>query len=170
MALNEQQERFCQSYILHRNASEAARAAGYAKDHAARQGHRLLQSQEVLERITDLEQNLTTDVDVITEIEKQYEYARANGHTNSAIKALERGGLRVIGKTLNDKDTVDIAAFAGTVKKIGSENVLDIVYRKGKPEYYEIVDKNFVAAYQSIGDNVSNVVNFLQTGFFCKVY
>ena len=88
--------------------------------------------------------------------------------TDSAIKALERGGLRVIGKTLNDKDTVDIAAFAGTVKKIGSENVLDIVYRKGKPEYYEIVDKNFVAAYQSIGDNVSNVVNFLQTGFFAK--
>ena len=89
MALNEQQERFCQSYILHRNASEAARAAGYSKDHAARQGHRLLQSEEVLERIAELEQNLTTDVDVITEIEKQYEYARANGHTNSAIKALE---------------------------------------------------------------------------------
>jgi len=72
MALNEQQERFCQSYILHRNASEAARAAGYSKDHAARQGHRLLQSEEVLERITELEQNLTTDVDVISEIEKQH--------------------------------------------------------------------------------------------------
>ena len=89
MALNEQQERFCQSYILHRNASEAARAAGYSKDHAARQGHRLLQSEEVLERIAELEQNLTTDVDVISEIEKQYEYAKTNGHTNSAIKALE---------------------------------------------------------------------------------
>ena len=89
MALNEQQERFCQSYILHRNASEAARAAGYTKEHAARQGHRLLQNEEIIERITDLEQNLTTDVDVISEIEKQYEYAKQNGHTNSAIKALE---------------------------------------------------------------------------------
>jgi len=89
MALNDQQERFCQSYILHRNASEAARAAGYSQEHAARQGHRLLQNEEVVERITELEQNLTTDVDVITEIEKQYEYAKANGHTNSAIKALE---------------------------------------------------------------------------------
>ena len=89
MALNDQQERFCQSYILHRNASEAARAAGYSQEHAARQGHRLLQNEEVVERITELEQNLTTDVDVITEIEKQYEYARTNGHTNSAIKALE---------------------------------------------------------------------------------
>ena len=78
MALNEQQERFCQSYILHRNASEAARAAGYSKEHAARQGHRLLQNEEVIERITELEQNLTTDVDVITEIEKQYDFAKAN--------------------------------------------------------------------------------------------
>ena len=106
MALNEQQERFCQSYILHRNASEAARAAGYAKDHAARQGHRLLQSEEVLERITDLEQNLTTDVDVITEIEKQYEYARANGHTNSAIKALELLS-RIRGTQEEKEDTTD---------------------------------------------------------------
>ena len=106
MALNEQQERFCQSYILHRNASEAARAAGYSQEHAARQGHRLLQNEEILERITELEQNLTTDVDVISEIEKQYEYAKANGHTNSAIKALEL--LSIIRGTQEDKeDTTD---------------------------------------------------------------
>ena len=28
-------------------------------------------------------------MDVVTEIENQYTYAKANGHTNSAIKALE---------------------------------------------------------------------------------
>jgi phage terminase small subunit len=89
MSINEQQERFCQSYILHRNAAEAARAAGYAKDHAARQGHRLLQNEEIIERIEDLEKELTTEVDVVPEIENQYTYAKANGHTNSAIKALE---------------------------------------------------------------------------------
>ena len=89
MSINEQQERFCQSYILHRNASEAARAAGYAKDHAARQGHRLLQSEEILDRIENLEKELSTEVDVVPEIENQYTYAKANGHTNSAIKALE---------------------------------------------------------------------------------
>jgi phage terminase small subunit len=65
MSINEQQERFCQSYILHRNAAEAARAAGYAKDHAARQGHRLLQNEEIIERIEDLEKELTTEVDVV---------------------------------------------------------------------------------------------------------
>ena len=89
MSINDQQERFCQSYILHRNASEAARAAGYAKEHAARQGHRLLQNEEIVERIEDLEKELSTEVDVVPEIENQYTYAKAKGHTNSAIKALE---------------------------------------------------------------------------------
>jgi hypothetical protein len=133
MALNEQQERFCQSYILHRNASEAARAAGYAKDHAARQGHRLLQSEEVLERITDLEQNLTTDVDVITEIEKQYEYARTNGHTNSAIKALEL--LSRIRGTQEEKE--DLVASA---KILGKDFYLDIGKRAGFLDSHNKID------------------------------
>lgn len=89
MSLNEKQEKFAQSYILHRNATEAARAAGYAKESAYNQGYRLLQNEEVKERIEDLEKELTTDVDVVTEIEQQYTYAKNNGHTNSAIKALE---------------------------------------------------------------------------------
>ena len=89
MALNDKQEKFAQSYILHRNASEAARAAGYAKNSATHQGYRLLQMSEIVERIENLEQELTTDVDVVTEIENQYSYAKTNGHTNSAIKALE---------------------------------------------------------------------------------
>ena len=89
MSLNDKQEKFAQSYILHRNATEAARAAGYSKSSAYNQGYRLLQNEEVKERIEDLEQELTTDVDVVTEIENQYTFAKANGHTNSAIKALE---------------------------------------------------------------------------------
>ena len=79
MALNDKQEKFAQSYILHRNASEAARAAGYAKNSATHQGYRLLQMSEIVERIENLEQELTTDVDVVTEIENQYSYAKTNG-------------------------------------------------------------------------------------------
>ena len=89
MALNDKQEKFAQSYILHSNATEAARAAGYSKASAYNQGYRLLQNEEVKERIEDLEKELTTDVDVVAEIENQYTFAKANGHTNSAIKALE---------------------------------------------------------------------------------
>jgi len=92
MALNDKQEKFAQAYIVHRNATEAAKAAGYSgsSDQAfATQGHRLLNNDEIKERIAELENTLETSVDVITEIENQYAFAKANGHTNSAIKALE---------------------------------------------------------------------------------
>ena len=89
LMINNKQEKFAQSYILHRNATEAAKAAGYAAKSANNQGYRLLQSNEVLERIEELENELQTNVDVIDEIESQYAFAKSNGHTNSAIKALE---------------------------------------------------------------------------------
>ena len=60
--LNERQEKFAQAYVLHRNATEAARAAGYSAGSANNQGYRLLQSDEVTTRITELEQELETNV------------------------------------------------------------------------------------------------------------
>ena len=92
MTINIKQEKFAQAYIVHRNATEAAKTAGYlgSSDQAfATQGHRLLNNDEIKERIEELEQTLETSVEVIPEIERQYEVAKANGHTNSAIKALE---------------------------------------------------------------------------------
>ena len=87
--LTDKQERFAQAYILHRNATEAAKAAGYATRSAYNQGYRMLKNEEIVERIADLENELETNIDVIEEIENQYTFAKANGHTNSAIKALE---------------------------------------------------------------------------------
>jgi|TARA_R110001599_G_scaffold278626_1_gene479966 phage terminase small subunit len=147
MALNDQQERFCQSYILHRNASEAARAAGYSQEHAARQGHRLLQNEEVVERITELEQNLTTDVDVITEIEKQYEYARTNGHTNSAIKALELLS-RIRGTQEEKEDMTDPIKL--------KEDLVKSAKIMGKDFYFDIAKE---AGFLDRGNKVDNVDN-----------
>lgn len=147
MALNEQQERFCQSYILHRNASEAARAAGYSQEHAARQGHRLLQNEEIVERITELEQNLTTDVDVISEIEKQYEFAKANGHTNSAIKALELLS-RIRGTQEEKEDTTDPEKL--------EQDLADSAKICGKDFYIKIGKK---AGFLDIDNKVNNVSN-----------
>ena len=147
MALNEQQERFCQSYVLHRNASEAARAAGYSQEHAARQGHRLLQNEEIVERITELEQNLTTDVDVISEIEKQYEFAKANGHTNSAIKALELLS-RIRGTQEEKEDTTDPEKL--------EQDLADSAKICGKEFYIKIGKK---AGFLDIDNKVNNVSN-----------
>ena len=87
--LNDKQERFCQAYILHRNATKAAATAGYSETSAHNQGHRLLQDERIKERIDELTTEISTDVDVISEIEKQYEVARNAGNGNTALKALE---------------------------------------------------------------------------------
>ena len=105
--LNDKQELFVQHYILTRNASEAAKAAGYSERSAYNQGYRLLQDEAVQQRIYDAEQEMTTDVDVISELENQYSYAKGHGHTNSAIKALEILS-RVRGNKTNDEDILNI--------------------------------------------------------------
>ena len=128
--LNEKQEKFCQAYVLHKNATEAARAAGYAAASANNQGYRLLQSDEVTERIYELEQELETNVDVIEEIESQYTYAKTNGHTNSAIKALELlSRIRGANSDINinmDEETLE-TAIVGCLNVLGEEKVYDLL-------------------------------------------
>lgn len=87
--LNEKQEQFCQNYVLSRNATKAAKAAGYSEASAYNQGHRLLQEERIQERLKELTNEMVTNVDVINEIEKQYEVARNEGHGTTALKALE---------------------------------------------------------------------------------
>ena len=128
--LNTKQEKFAQAYVLHRNATEAARAAGYAAASANNQGYRLLQSDEVTERIHELEQELETNVDVIEEIESQYTYAKTNGHTNSAIKALELlSRIRGANSDINinmDEETLE-TAIVGCLNVLGEEKVYDLL-------------------------------------------
>jgi hypothetical protein len=91
---------------------------------------RKVQSQEVIDRVHELEQQLETDVNVIEEIENQYEFAKANGHTNSAIKALEllsriRGANSDTGMSM-DKDTLE-TAIVGCLNVLGEEKVVQLL-------------------------------------------
>ena len=137
MGLNEKQEKFAQAYVLHRNATEAAKAAGYATASAYNQGYRLLQLQEIVDRVHELEQELETDVNVIEELEGQYAHAKANGHTNSAIKALELLS-RVRGANSDspysmDRETLE-TAIVGYLNVLGEEKVYNLV---SKCDFYE---------------------------------
>ena len=128
--LNEKQEKFAQSYVLHNNATEAAKSAGYAAASAANQGYRLLQIDEIVERIRILENELETNVDVIDELESQYAFAKSNGHTNSAIKALEllsrvRGANSDINTNL-DSETLE-GAIIGCLNVLGEDVVLGML-------------------------------------------
>jgi|TARA_R100000093_G_scaffold70690_2_gene44463 phage terminase small subunit len=142
MGLNEKQEKFAQSYILHRNATEAAKAAGYAAGSAANQGYRLINNDEVAERVRELENELETNVDVIEEIENQYTFARANGHTNSALKALEllsrvRGNNSDMDTNLDEKSLED--GIVQCLNILGADKVLNML---NKCDFIQEEDNN----------------------------
>ncbi len=130
--LNEKQEKFAQAYIIHRNATEAAKSAGYSDKSAANQGYRLINNVEIQERIEDLESELTTTINVVDEIENQYSFAKANGHTNSAIKALELLS-RIRGSKGDTEKELD--------KKELREEIIKFMEIIGKDEVEEIFNK-----------------------------
>ena len=128
--LTTRQERFAQAYVLHRNATEAAKTAGYSARSAYNLGYRMLKKNEIVERISDLENELVTNIDVIDEIENQYTFAKANGHTNSAIKALEL--LSRVRGAKSDKN-IDIskegieASIIDAFKVLGKDKITDLI-------------------------------------------
>ena len=124
--LNEKQEKFAQAYVLNHNATDAAKTAGYSDRSAYNQGYRLLQEEAVKERIEELSRELKTTVDVVSEIEKQYEFAKGQGHINSAIKALEllsrvRGNTADTGKSVGKEELVTM--IVGCLQVLGKEEV-----------------------------------------------
>ena len=130
MSLNGKQEKFAQAYVLHRNATEAAKAAGYSDRSANNQGYRLLQMDEVIERIADLENELVTDIDVVDELESQYTFAATNGHTNSAIKALELlsrvRGAKSDRTTHLSTETIE-NEIVGYMEALGKDKIDDLI-------------------------------------------
>ena len=132
MALNEKQEKFAQNYILHRNATEAAKAAGYSKESAYNQGYRLSQNAEVKERIFELEQELETNVDVVSELEQQYTMAKNNGHGNVAIKALE-----LLSRVRGNKNEKEIDMSPEGLES----NIVEALQILGKKKVIELVDR-----------------------------
>jgi len=156
--MNNKQERFSRAYVLHRNATEAAKAAGYSSRSSANQGYRLLQMREVIDRIHELEQELETNVNVIEEIESQYAFAKSSGHTNSAIKALELLS-RVRGANSNvtglmDKETLE-TAIVGCLNVLGEEKVVQLL---SKCDFSEgiLEEDGEEDAEESVGDDQEN--------------
>ena len=127
--LKERQEKFCQSYLLNRNATKSAIAAGYSEKSAHNQGYRLLQEPAIQQRLEELEQEYNTDVDVISELEKQYEAAKLNGNGATALKALEILS-RIRGNNAEDDVSEDLEGLEGRIcaamKTIGKEKMYDL--------------------------------------------
>ena len=124
--LKERQEKFCQAYLISRNATSAAKEAGYSERSAYNQGYELLKKPEIQRRLEELEEEYSTDVDVISELEKQYEQAKTNGNGQTALKALELLS-RVRGNNAEDEGPQDVAGLEGKIcasmKIIGKEKM-----------------------------------------------
>jgi phage terminase small subunit len=139
MQLKERQEKFCQSYLINRNATQSAIAAGYSEKSAHNQGWRLLQEPVIQKRLEELEQEYNTDVDVISELEKQYEAAKANNNGATALKALEILS-RIRGNNAAEDLSEDIQGLEGKIsasmKIIGKEKMYDL-FMATFPEDFE---------------------------------
>ena len=154
MPLNERKEKFCQNYILHNNASRAAKDAGYSEASAHNQGYRLLQDTAIQERIEELRSGITTDIDVINELEKQYEVARNAGNGTTALKALELLS-RVRG---NNSDAEEMTAesmekeIIGAMETLGFEKVFSLVEQAFPSEFSEDIADEFDVLAESEED------------------
>jgi|TARA_R100000479_G_scaffold172176_1_gene116497 hypothetical protein len=150
--LKEKQEKFCQNYILHNNATRAAKDAGYSEASAYNQGYRLLQETSIQERIEELRNEMSTDIDVITEIEKQYEVARNGGHGTTALKALELLS-RVRG---NNSDSEEMSADSLELEII---QVMEVV---GFHTMIALMEQAFPAEFAPLDDSDEDLDEFTE--------
>ena len=130
----EKWEAFAQHYYVSRNATKAAIAAGYSERSAYNQGYELLRRQDIKDRIDELCNEVTTDVDVISELEKQYEAAKVNGHGQTALKALELLS-RVRGNNQEETSPEDLNSL--------EEKIMESLKIVGKEKVYELLIKTF---------------------------
>ena len=124
--LKEKQELFCQNYFITRKAQ----SAGYSEQSAYNQGYRLLKQPDIQDRLKELESEVSTDLDVITELEQQYEAAKLTGSGQVALKALELLS-RVRGNNQEDEGPTDLEGLEESIKHsfqtIGKEKVYELL-------------------------------------------
>ena len=157
MQLKEKQEKFCQNYILHKNATRAAKDAGYSEISAHNTGSRLLQDPLVQERLEELAINMTTSIDDVDEIEKQYDVARVQGQTTSALKALELLS-RIRGNNI-DVDEITTESLEQDIIKgmelIGLEKVLELMAQAFPEEIEDEEDDSLLTTEEHEGPSDS---------------
>ena len=79
-------------------------------------------------------------------------------------RKIEEAGFKLVGP----KDTLpnlDIAVFSGTFKRESTNNYIDIVYKNGKQEAYEIASPEMIEVVASFGDDWTKIMPFNTFGF-----
>jgi hypothetical protein len=92
--LRPRHERFCRLFVLHPNAAQAARNAGYDPQWARNAGYRLLRQPRIVRRIADLHREMAalhcSDVDLlIGKLETVYRRSVDDHAFSAAARAVE---------------------------------------------------------------------------------
>lgn len=92
--LRPRQERFCRLFVLHPNAAQAARNAGYDPQWARNAGYRLLRQPRIVQRISELQREMAEahgrDIDVlIGKLETVYRRSVDDHAFSAAARAVE---------------------------------------------------------------------------------
>jgi hypothetical protein len=91
-----------------------------------------------------------------------------NVASETVIKAYEKAGAKLTIK--KEPDRLDILTFSNTFRESKDAPIIDIVYRNGKQEMYEIKNPNLAEIFKGLGESGANRVfnMFSETGIFSR--
>ena len=106
---NKRHEKFVQCLHTFKNKAKAVRMAGYSAKNSDVTSQQLLKRKDIQERLKEVEEENVTEinfnVDVVEELEKQYDTAQKKHNITGALKALE-----LIQKVRGNKSSNEIEA------------------------------------------------------------
>ena len=77
--------------------------------------------------------------------------------TKNVENAYKKAGSEISFKDNSVPDNIDIATFSSTFRPEKGVDFVDVVYRNGKAEYYEIVNPNLAEAFKTIGSDAMDL-------------
>lgn len=130
--LTEMQDKFCKAYSMHHNGGSAAREAGYAPGTEYVQATNLLKRPDIRSKIEEYEKLGLAEqgeLNVVSEVQRQYKEAVDNNQTQNALKALEL--LAKITIKQEEPEPVTIAELEDDIVKqleiLGEPRAMDIL-------------------------------------------
>ncbi len=90
--------------------------------------------------------------------------------TENIKKAYEKAGAKMEVTSGKEPKAIDVLTFSNTFKPSDGVNFVDVVYRNGKAEYYEIIDPNMEQMFKGLGEDAFKLEGmfFGERGLFTK--
>ena len=134
---NKRHEKFVQCLHTFKNKSKAVRMAGYSAKNSDVTSQQLLKRNDIQERLKEVEKENITEVnfnvDVVEELEKQYDTAQKKHNITGALKALE-----LIQKVRGNKSSNEIEISVESLE----ENIIDCLNKISTEKVKELLLKS----------------------------